>query len=138
MAHIHSDTVRISESTPANHVVNPVVFEVLLDIVSACSHSLFLGLLHLIKVSLDVASFDTHAAKLFLCDSELVSVVKQSFGRNAAFINAHTANVRTIIDANSLEPLLGCTDGCCVATRPSTDDSYVIFFLSGESPILLL
>lgn len=138
MAHIYSNTMGISESAPSLHVVNSKVFEVLFDVVSAVSHSLFLSLLHLVEISLDVAGFDSHAAKLFFCDCELASVVEQSFRRNAAFVDSHAANVLFVIDADSLEAFLGSTDSCCVATRSSTDDSDVILLLDGKASILLL
>ena len=138
MTHIYSNAMGISESAPSLHVVNSEILEVLLNVVSAGSHSLFLSLLHLVEVSLDVAGFDSHAAQLFFCDCELAGVIEQSFGRNASFIDSHAANVLLVVDADGLEALLGSTDCCGVATRASTDDSDVILLLNSKASILLL
>lgn len=56
----------------------------------------------------------------------MVSGVQESLGRNATYIKASSSKGASLLNANSLEALLGSLDGSDVAAGTTTDDSNVI------------
>ena len=106
-------------------VLDLVLAEEQLDAAREALHGLVLGAQERGQVELDARHLDPALGKVVLGEVEEVRVVEHGLGRDAAHVEARTAQLAARLDAGSLQAQLGGLDRGDVATGTAADNDNV-------------